>query len=164
MRSTTTGAMLAIAPSSRGFGYIVFEGERLPMDWGVKEIRKNKLRDSLLKARVLMHITQSSVLVLEDVQHASCRRSPRVRELINELAKLGKQQGLTVVRIARREMLATFERAPARNKDDIAAVVAKLVPVLAPRLPARRRIWESEHYAMAIFEAAALAVTYFARD
>ncbi len=50
-----SGVTLAIVPSSRGFGYIVFENPDVPMDWGVKDVRLNKKRDSLLKARVLMH-------------------------------------------------------------------------------------------------------------
>ena len=162
-KNSDNGVTLSIAANTRGFGYVVFEHPDLIMDWGVKDVRKNKLRDSLLKARVLMHMLQPAVLVVEDVHHVSCRRSKRVRVLISKVAELGKRRGLEVVRVSREEMLRTFARAHAHNKDDIAAVVAKLVPELAPRLPPRRRIWESEHYSMAIFEAAALAVTHFAR-
>ena len=70
---------------------------------------------------------------------------------------------LTVVRCSRHDILDVFGRLGARSKDDVAAAVARMVPELAPSLPCRRRIWESEHYAMAIFEAAALALTHFAR-
>ncbi len=34
-------------------------------------------------------------------------------------------------------------------------------PALGPWLPPRRRIWESEHLSMAIFEAAALAMVHY---
>jgi len=158
------GVTLAIVPSSRGFGYIVFENPDLPMDWGVKDVRNNKMRDSLLKARVLMHMLQPPVLVLEDVHHASSRRGKRVKVLTEKMAELAESKGVTVVRYSRNEMLTVFERMGAHSKDDIAAAVVKLVPELAPRLPPRRRIWESEHHSMAIFEAAALALTHFARS
>ena len=158
------GVTLAIVPSARGFGYIVFENPDLPMDWGVKEVRKNKTRDCLLKAAVLMHMLQPSVLVLEDVHHASSRRGKRVKVLIEKMAELAQNKGVGVVRYSRRDMLTVFDRMGAHSKDDIAAAVVKLVPELAPRLPPRRRIWNSEHYSMAIFEAAALALTYFARS
>lgn len=36
-----------------------------------------------------------------------------------------------------------------------------MIPELVPVLPKRRHIWEAERYGMAIFEAAALAITYF---
>jgi hypothetical protein len=44
----------------------------------------------------------------------------------------------------------------------IAVAIAGQLPALRPWLPPKRRIWESEHYCMAIFEAAALAMTHFA--
>ena len=34
--------VLAIQPTTRGFGFAVFEGPQEPIDWGVKEVRKNK--------------------------------------------------------------------------------------------------------------------------
>ncbi len=158
------GVILAIAPTSHGFGYVVFETPDLIMDWGVKDVRKNKLRDSLLKARVLMHMLQPSVLVVEDVHHASSRRSKRVTVLIDKLTELANERGVKVIRCSRTDKLKVFARMGARSKDEIAATVAKIVPELAPRLPPRRRIWESEHHSMAIFEAAALAIAHFANS
>jgi hypothetical protein len=86
-----------------------------------------------------------------------------VTVLIDKIAVLAKERRITVVRCSRDEVLSVFGRMGAKSKDDIAAVVARLVPELGPRLPHRRRIWESEHHSMAIFEAAALALTHFAR-
>ena len=152
---------LAIAPTSHGFGYVLFENPHTVIDWGVKEVRANKLRDCLLKARVLMHMVQASVLVIEDVHDSSSRRSKRIRVLVEKLAELATQRGMTVVRCSRIDVLTVFGKMGAHNKDEIAAAVVKLVPELAPRLPPRRRIWESEHYSMGMFEAAALALTVF---
>lgn len=156
------GVTLAIAPTSRGFGYVAFENADLPMDWGVKDVRENKTHDCLLKARVLMHLLRPSVLVVEAAHHESSRRSRRVRALIDKLAELARERGIAVVRCSREDVLTVFGRLGAQSKDDIAAAVARIVPELAPRLPPQRRIWESEHYGMAIFEAAALALTHFA--
>jgi ribosomal protein L17 len=154
---------MAIAPTSHGFGYVMFDNPDLLIDWGVKDVRKNKMPDSLLKARVLMHILQPEVLVVEDAHHSSSRRSKRVRELIDQIADLAKDKGIAVARSSRHDVLTIFGRVGAQSKDDIAGAVAKVLPELAPRLP-RRRIWESEHYSMAIFEAAALGLTHFARS
>ena len=109
-----------------------------------------------------MHMLQPSVLVVEDVHDKRCRRSTRVKVLIDKLAELGKEKGMRVVDCSRKDMLTTFARMGAHSKDEIAGTVAKLVPELAPRLPPRRRIWESQQHSMAIFEAAALALTHFA--
>ena len=63
------------------------------------------------------------------------------------------------MRCSREEMLTVFGRMGVESKDDIAGVVARCVPELGQQLPPRRRIWDSEHYSMSIFEAAALALT-----
>jgi hypothetical protein len=149
---------LAIAPTSRGLGYIVFERGRVPVDWGVKDARKKKTRTCLRKAGELMQSARPSLLVLEDTRDAGARRSKRIEGLIGQIATLGEQRGVRVVRCSRRRVLMAFDGAG--NKDDVAAAVAELVPELEPRLPPRRRLWESEHYSMAIFEAAALALAH----
>lgn len=155
------GVTMAIAVTTRGFGYIVFENEDLAMDWGVKEVRKNKVRDSVEKARVLLHMIAPSVLVVEDVHHASSRRCKRVTALTDKIEELAKEKGIKVVRRSREDVLKVFGRMGAQSKDDIAEMVVRLVPELEMRLPPRRRVWESEHYAMGMFEAAALALTFF---
>jgi hypothetical protein len=157
-----SGISMAIVPTSGGFGYIAFESPGLPMEWGVKQVMNSGSRDFLLKVGVLVHMVQPSLLILEDANDASSRRSKRVRQLMDRLAEEAKKRGIEVARYSRAELLAEFGKRGGRSKDDIAAVVAELVPELAPRLPPRRRIWESQHHSMAIFEAAALALTHFA--
>src|ERR1700704_4601571 len=127
-----SGVTMAIAPTSRGFGYIVFENADLPMDWGVKEVRKHKTRDCLLKAGELIQMLEPSVLVVEDARHANSRRSKRVRELVDKITDIAKERRITVVRCSRDEVLNVFGRMGANSKDDIAAVVGGIVPELAP--------------------------------
>lgn len=155
------GTIMAIASAYRGLGYVAFEQAGVIFDWGRLEVREKARSVWLLKARELLQLLQPSVLVLEDVHHKSCKRSTRTRELIRALGGAAKGGRIAVVWVPRAEMLGMFKRMGAGNKDDIAAVVAKAVPELAPRLPPRRRIWEGEHFAMGIFEAAALALTHF---
>lgn len=157
-----SGITMAIVPISRGFAYAVFENPDLIMDFGATCVRKNKLRDCLLKAGVLMHMLQPSVLVLEDTQHESSRRRQRVMVLMDKMAELAESKGVTVVRYSRHDMQSVFRRMGVHKKYDIARAVTKLVPELAPRLPPRRGHGDSEHHSMAVFDAAALALTYFA--
>lgn len=158
------GMVLAIAPTARGFGFAAFDAERVIMDWGVKEVRGAKQGASLLKARVLLNVLRPDLLVLEQPHDSSSRRSARIRDLIDRLGRFAQDHGIDVRHYARRRVRQVFRGWGAISKDDVAAVVARLLPELGPRLPKRRRIWESEHHAMAIFEAAALALTHFASD
>jgi hypothetical protein len=156
-----TTLFLAIAPSSRGFGYTLFLAPKELLDWGIKEIRANKNARCVTQATALIERMRPSVFIVEDWLHAGCRRSGRVKALLQELAGLATANGLTVYTYSRRQVRGTFAAA-GKTKDAIAAAVADSVPALLPWLPRKRRIWESEQHSMAMFEAAALALTYSA--
>ena len=49
----------------------------------------------------------------------------------------------------------------ATTKQEIAIAIAERFPELAPRLPRSRKPWMSEDYRMSIFDAVALALTFF---
>jgi len=49
----------------------------------------------------------------------------------------------------------------ARNKQLIAVAIGRRFPELAPHVPPYRKCWMSEDYRMSIFDAVALALTYF---
>ncbi len=152
--------VLAIAPTSRGFGFVLFVSRAKPVDWGVKETRNDKNRRALMKIEAMLRVVMPTVLVLEDRMHRSCRRSVRIKLLLENIGTLAEAQGLTVSSYSRRDIRRTFG-AKGKSKDAIAAAIVEEVPALRPWLPRRRRIWESEHHSMAIFEAAALAMVHY---
>ncbi|MGH9808539.1 MAG: hypothetical protein ACRD9W_15040 [Terriglobia bacterium] len=162
-RKDYDGLVLGITPGARMLGFVVFERAGLILEWGGKEVRESELSALLTRGREVMERFAPSVLVLEDVHHASSKRGKRMTNLVERLGTLAKGRGIAVERVPRAEMVTMFKRMGARNKDDIAAAVARLLPELGARLPPRRRIWDSEHYAMAMFTAAAFVLTHFAR-
>lgn len=154
--------VLAIAPTTRGFGYAVFESMRSPVDWGVKEVRTDKNRQALKRAGELFATFQPGAVLVEDWVAEGSRRERRICALLEAITEKASRQGIIVHRYPRTTVGDTFRAHGASSKDDIAAVIAEDIPELGQELPRRRRIWESEHYSMAIFEAAALAMTYYA--
>jgi hypothetical protein len=160
MSPTNGPIVFAIAPTSRGFGYVLFVARGQPVDWGVKETRRSKNRQAILKIKAMLVTIKPTVVVLEDRSHLTCRRSVRVRHLLKKVTDLAKAQGLAVACYSRRDVRTAFGK-KGKSKDAIAAVIVEEVPSLRPWLPRRRRIWESEHHSMAIFEAAALAMTHY---
>lgn len=76
-RSRTTEArVLAIDPTRRGFGYTVFEGPDLPVDWGERNIRGQKNAGSVEAVAHLIELYRPDVLVLEDPTSTDSRRRP----------------------------------------------------------------------------------------
>ena len=151
--------VLAVFPSSRGFGYAVFEGSKSLVDWGVKGARTtHKNLESLKKIRELLAFYRPDMLVLEDYEGPGSRRAKRIRTLINLVAVHAHQEGMATAFFSRGEVRGCFGLIAKRQ---IAEAIARKFPELEPRLPPVRKIWMSEDRRMSMFDAVSLAVTFF---
>lgn len=148
--------ILAIAPSTRGIGYAVLEGEKL-VDWGVKPVKGNKNAHSLVKAAELLALYHPSQLALEDPE--STRRSSRIRKLHIQLVALAKRHTLKVKVLTRAKVRGAFFTDGEGTKHALASILAeRFTEELQFRLPPKRRAWMSETSGMGIFDAVALAI------
>src|SRR5207253_3063921 len=152
--------VLAIDPSTRGFGFAILEGPNRLIDWGVRETKKNKNAKSLKLVVDLIDRYQPNVIVVEDYEGKGSRRCRRVRELIEDISKLAAKRKIKVKSFSRAKVKQAFIESGALNKYEIASAIAKRFPELAPRLPRFRKPWMSEDYRMSIFDAVALGLTF----
>lgn len=152
--------VLAIDPTGRGFGFAVLEGTERLIDWGVK----GRNGHALELARALIERYEPDVLVFEDLKAAKPRRSARARRLLKSVSVLAGCRKIPVRRFSRLRVRATFLQVNASTKHQIATVIADHLPILSLQLPPVRKAWMAEDYRMSIFDAVALALTFFARD
>ncbi|MDF2973628.1 MAG: hypothetical protein K0R61_4078 [Microvirga sp.] len=104
-----TELVLAVFPSTGGFGYAVFEGGRSLVDWGVKTvcpIQKNL--KSLQAIRELIAFYGPDMVVLEDYDGEGSRRAKRIRTLINLIAAHAAGEGVATASFSRAEVRACF--------------------------------------------------------
>ena len=154
--------VLAVDPSTRGFGFAVVERRNQLVDWGVKRvIGRNKNAASLAKVLALIRWYEPDVLVVEDCRAAGARRCARVRTLINDLEGLAANRQVPTVRISSTRVREVCGGSRSATKEQIAAALVTRFPELSPRLPPHRKPWMSEDVRMSMFDAVALAVTHF---
>ncbi len=153
--------ILAIDPSTRGFGFVVMEGPESLIDWGVKGTRKNKNEHCLHMVAVLIDRYLPDVVVVEDFAARGSRRCQRVQELICRIQKLASEKGIKIREVSPAEVKRTFAETNAATKHQISSAIAARLPALVPRLPPYRKPWMCEDYRMSIFDAASFALTFF---
>lgn len=153
--------VLAIHPSTRGFGFALFEGPKLPIDWGVKNTKVDKNTQGLLKIRQLIDFYHPDVIVVEDYAGEGSRRCKRVQQLIKDITRLAKKNTIKTHSYSRVAIRKTFSQSGARTKYQIAQKIAEWLPMFELRLPPVRKAWMSEDYRMSIFDAVSLALTFF---
>ena len=151
--------VLAIDPTSRGFGFVVLESPSTLVDWGVKTAPPKEETKTLAKVVKVIRQYRPEIILLED--YRGSRRVARIRRLLDKVCRLVEKEGLKSRRIPVSRVKTVFRTFHANTKYEIAHAVAQQLPELAPRLPRYRKAWMSEEYGTAIFDAAALALTYF---
>jgi Holliday junction resolvasome RuvABC endonuclease subunit len=161
MTGSRATRVLAIDPSTRGFGFAILEGPDRLIDWGVKETRTHKKKRSLESVAHLIEAYQPGALVVEECATKGSRRCNRVVDLIDTISKIATKNNLKVRRFPRLSIKKAFLQTGVKNKYDIALAISRQFPELQPRLPRFRKPWMSEDYRMSIFDAVAMATICF---
>src|SRR5260370_5463194 len=156
--------VLSIYPFTRGFAFVLFEGPESPFDWGVKEVKeKHKNTKTLDEIKKLIDRYRPEVLVIEDSSTGESRRTSRIRKLYRMLAHLAVAQYVDLRRITKSQVKERFGFVGAGSKYEIAKAIAIQIPAFAHRIPPFRKPWMSDHPRQALFDAAALGLTFYAQ-
>ena len=159
MTHTKQTRLLAIAPSSRGFGFVIFEGDKELIDWGNKTVNSgDKNSQCLAKLEKLMNAYQPTMLVMQATKDSN--RAARIKKLCRQIVARAKTRKLKVKLLSYRQVNDFFHPNAANTKYERAEFIAAQFPeTLGVNLPPKRRAWTSEDGRMDIFEAAALVLS-----
>ena len=157
MQHKRLARILALDLRPRRFGYVVLESPEKLLDWGVCSCRKGKPSDVLIQRRLrpLLRLWRPTLVVIR-----SARQPPPRQRLLREKLLKGVVAEASPYSMCVWLPKSALLRAGKITKYERAREAAERFPVLAGRLPPKRKAWESEHYAMSIFEALEVAVGY----
>jgi hypothetical protein len=152
---------IAIDPTTSGFGFVVLERRTRLVDWGLGCLKTPD--DALFEKRIekLLDRMCPQLLVLEEMRDS--RRGDRAIRWAQIAAKCATKRGIQVKRVSRREVSRHFASS-GKTRWKVAVAIRRRFRELAPFLPKKRRIWESEDRRMAIFAAASFALTFLCRE
>jgi Holliday junction resolvasome RuvABC endonuclease subunit len=151
--------ILAIAPTTRGFGYAVLEGHKELVDWGVKSVTGDKNAECLKKVAEMIDHYNPDVMALEDTSSKRSRRSPRIKALTKRLVTVAEDHNIRAAPFSQEQVRGVFCGDAGGTKHALAEIIAERFPEeLGFRLPPKRRAWMSEDSRMDIFNAVALAL------
>ncbi|MEM8971889.1 MAG: hypothetical protein AAGD43_07510 [Pseudomonadota bacterium] len=154
--------VLGIHFNKIGFGYAVFEGISLPVDWHIK--RAEDRHDGSFGKQIFELLDRYDPTVI--VIRKCLRKEPwpcsdRTKRRTKKLEAIARRRKLPVFTYSRLDIRKCFSRYGATNKDEIARAIGELVPELQHRVPPMRRLWENESYLMGLFDAIALILTFY---
>jgi Holliday junction resolvasome RuvABC endonuclease subunit len=155
------GVVLAVHPTSRGFGWVVFEGPLALANWGTARAKKkNRNAQCIKRFEKLLNQYQPRTLVLEKFENAEPPRSERLQLLARTMQGFAANRDIETPIYSRTEVGQIVARDANATRHEIAGAVAKLLPILEDRMPPARRLWQPEDSRQSLFDAAALAITH----
>lgn len=167
MRRRHNRVVLAIDPTSRGFGYAVLAlaNDRL-IDSGIRQVLPAEMEQRALpKVAQLIEYFVPNIVVVEDNSHPSCRRRGRGRALIDGVMEVAETMNVAVGRVAAISVREHYRERDAKNKDAIARAIVERFPRLQPVLPPLRdKIWLPPSERMSIFDSIAFATVFAAEN
>lgn len=156
-----TALTFALHATSRGFGYVVFEGPFTPHDWGTVVARGDKNAVCLRKLSLMLEQFAPESLLFEAFGKGTSFRSERIARLYQAAASMAASKGVSVQVYTRGDVKACFASVGARTRQEIAEAVGRHIDAFGHRLPKPRKPWQSEDRRMALFCAAALVLTHY---
>ena len=156
-----SGSVLAVHPTSSGFGWVVFDATGALTEWGVASAKEGRKLRLVNRFKSLLARFGPAVLVFE-AHEGEHERADRIRKLYRAFDNIAHRAD-TRVYVYDREAVATALDIPARSsRYDVARKVIELRPGLSHRMPRKQAFGASEDPRQSLFDAAALALTYFA--
>lgn len=161
-------AALALFPSRDGFGWILLDGPLSLVVWEVCTLAKEnrgaeeKNRRCLEKAQMLLKRHRPGVLVLEAFEGPKTRRRKRIIDFCRSLIAASAVEGIPVRILTRAQINACFKSQQAKTRHEIAQVVGKFLVEIEARTPEKRKPWQGEFANMALLNAGALGIAFYA--
>ena len=156
-----TPVVLSIYPNSRGFGYSVHEKALKVIDTQVISIRPISNAIALKRIKEIIDYYKPEIVVLEDYNGMSSRKSNRVQKLIDIISKYAKKTEVYVKTYSRADIRFVFSSFNAHTKHEIATVITENVPFMKNRIMKKRKTTETEKYMASSFDAVSLGITHY---
>jgi len=154
--------VMALDVRSRRFGFAIFEGPNELLDCGVRGFRTRVVTVQVPPRQKLATLFDDFNVAVVVWRGPASRTSARKSSIGHALQRESLVRRIPVRLVTRGAVKKVFAGSNG-NKYEIASALAQRLPALASKLPSKRKCWQSEVHRMSMFDAAALAIAYFAR-
>src|ERR1044072_1114296 len=96
--------ILAISPSSRGFGFAVLEGLNILADFGVRSAKKKKNATAIAQVKDLITHYRPDVLVLKSPPKNGAFRMQRILKLTERISRIGENRDVCIISFSRTQL------------------------------------------------------------
>jgi hypothetical protein len=126
-KRSKTIRIMAISPSTRGFGYAVLDGGTTLVDWGVKTVKgQEKNVQSLARAEQLLAKYLPNTLILAN--YVGARRGQRILELNRDIVEVATNRKIKIRRFTRKQINQAFDFDRKGTRHALAEKLSQMYP------------------------------------
>lgn len=158
---------LAIDLRHRRFGFAVFEGHRQLIGSGTRTYPATGEHEVAMMSKRLISLLQifsPSIIVTTRERWDRASISTHVLSLEEEILRIAETHSIAIHCITQSQVRQSFLNLGCQSRYQIAMSLSRTFPELSARLPPARRLWDSEHSSMSIFDAVALGLAYWQHE
>jgi hypothetical protein len=156
------GFVFAVHPTARGFAWVLFENPKKPVAWAIVHARAGRNRHLASRFEALIDKYEPAVVVLEAFEGKGAARSERIQELCRMMVHEAEARAIDIPIFDREDVRTALAKYGVGTRDETARVLAEALHDFSHRKPRKRKLGDSEDVRQSLFDAAALALTYFA--
>jgi Holliday junction resolvasome RuvABC endonuclease subunit len=159
--SQSSGVVLTVHPTSRGFGWVLFEGPMAANLWGIASPKTDRTAWCMRRFEKLLNLYHPAAIVLEYRNPSKADENDRAWILCQNMRGFASNRDIDVYVYTRAEVGAALVSKEKATRRTIVEAVADLLPILRDRLPSKRKRWDSEDGRRCLFDAAALGIAHY---
>jgi Holliday junction resolvasome RuvABC endonuclease subunit len=159
--SKKLGLVLAIHATSRGFGWVLFEGPMAIANWGIATAKDDYGIWCMKRFQRLVDQYRPLSVVLEKTKMKESTRASRANLLMQDMRGFADNRDLDVSVYTQEEIASALLANKKATRHEVADAAANMLPILRHRLPSARKPWETEDGRRCLFDAAALGLTHY---
>lgn len=156
--------VLALDLRHRRFGYAIFQGHRVLLEWGQRVYPAVGDAERELAQRRIAKLLDGFGPDLILLTQERWERGHTDTHLVHALSALqaeAQRHEVPIRLVQEKSIRMAFTVFGCNTKAEIAATVAAIYPELLGSVPPPRKPWESQHPRMSVFDAIALGVAYW---
>jgi len=153
--------ILALYFNSVGFGFALMKNPLEVLAKGRKCIAPVNNTIVLQKVKRLIRKLKPERIIIEDYTGNGSNKSERIISLLRSVKRLSQKKGIELSRYSREQIQTVFEPWHAKNRYEIAEVIARNVGAYENLLFEKPKYPKTEHTLSVLFDAASLGITHY---
>ena len=151
---------LVLYPNAIGMGYIVCEGPKELIDYGMARIRPLSKSAYIKRLMKFMKTYKPDLVLVRGYEAGNIKVSQRVQGIIDSFQEEAEELNIKTHVYSRKQIQEIFKQFGSITKYGIAKKISEWYPELASRLPSPRKNTQAEDYHMGVFDTFSLMLTH----